>query len=162
MLLLSNTGRRPAAAVFAALLAVVLVRPAWGGELEAYQWKNRLLLVIAPNDADPRLMAFERRLSASMEEVRDRDLLSIRLLEAGPTGRPEQPLPPEDVHALRRRYGAVQGGFAVILIGKDGGVKLVQEEQVSLQAIFDLIDTMPMRRQEMRLKGAGGPEGSGG
>jgi hypothetical protein len=50
----------------------------------------------------------------------------------------------------------------VILIGKDGGVKLVQEERVSLQAVFDLIDTMPMRRREMRQRGAGGQGVNGG
>jgi hypothetical protein len=40
----------------------------------------------------------------------------------------------------------------VILIGKDGGEKLSREEGTTLGEIFGLIDTMPMRRREMRRK----------
>jgi hypothetical protein len=36
-----------------------------------------------------------------------------------------------------------------LLIGKDGGVKLRSSEPVSVKDIFGLIDSMPMRRQEM-------------
>ena len=40
--------------------------------------------------------------------------------------------------------------FRVVLIGKDGGVKLRQEEPISVADLFALIDSMPMRKQEMR------------
>ena len=105
---------------------------------------------MAPYPADTRLVALEKHLSARRDDVQDRDLLVFRLLENGPSGRADQPLPPEEVAELRRRYKASAGRFSVTLIGKDGGIKLVQEDRVSLQAIFDLIDTMPMRRREMR------------
>ena len=36
-----------------------------------------------------------------------------------------------------------------MLIGKDGGVKLRQEEPISVADLFALIDSMPMRKQEM-------------
>ncbi len=147
------------AAVLAVVTVAALAMPAWGADLGVYRWENRLLFVMAPDAADPRWAAFKKRLATRAQDVRERDLLVIDLLETGPSGRAGHPLPPEDVQALRRRYGAVPGRFTVILIGKDGGVKLVQEEQVSLQAIFDLIDTMPMRRREMQLKGVGGKRG---
>ncbi len=41
------------------------------------------------------------------------------------------------------------GDDRFILIGLDGGVK-ARYEKLSLSEIFSLIDTMPMRRQEMR------------
>jgi len=47
---------------------------------------------------------------------------------------------------------AKQGAFTVVLIGKDGGEKLRREEGANLGEIFGLIDTMPMRRREMRGK----------
>ena len=37
----------------------------------------------------------------------------------------------------------------VLLIGKDGGVKL-RGDELDVQRIFDLIDTMPMRIREMK------------
>ena len=38
--------------------------------------------------------------------------------------------------------------FGLILIGKDGGIKL-NSRKTSLEEIFSLIDTMPMRQEEM-------------
>jgi len=40
--------------------------------------------------------------------------------------------------------------FHAILIGKDGGVKGRWDSPVDMDALFGLIDAMPMRRQEMR------------
>ena len=51
------------------------------------------------------------------------------------------------------RRAAFWSGERILLVGKDGGVKLRSEEPVSIQRIFDLIDSMPMRRREMREKG---------
>ncbi len=145
---------RPMVVALGVLMALVLAPNVWGADLRAYHWKHRLLLIFAPNGTDPRLMAFEERTDARNEDMQDRDLLTFRILETGPSGRPGVPMTSADVEALRRRYKAQAGRFTVILIGKDGGVKLVQEERVSLQALFDLIDTMPMRRREMRQKDA--------
>jgi len=44
-------------------------------------------------------------------------------------------------------YGEFQG---IILIGKDGGVKLRKTYIVEANEVFDLIDLMPMRRSEMK------------
>ena len=38
--------------------------------------------------------------------------------------------------------------FRLILIGKDGGIKL-NSRKISLEEIFSLIDKMPMRQEEM-------------
>ncbi|MCM5661590.1 DUF4174 domain-containing protein [Galbibacter mesophilus] len=37
----------------------------------------------------------------------------------------------------------------IVLIGKDGGVKLKEPFLIEPQKIYDLIDSMPMRRREM-------------
>jgi hypothetical protein len=41
-------------------------------------------------------------------------------------------------------------GFEVILRGLDGGVKLRQDSVIDTETLFARIDSMPMRRQEMR------------
>ena len=41
------------------------------------------------------------------------------------------------------------GEFRAILVGKDGTVKLNRRSVVSDEDLFSLIDSMPMRRQEM-------------
>jgi hypothetical protein len=42
---------------------------------------------------------------------------------------------------------APDGPAAAFLIGKDGGVKLAERGSLSLDAVFALIDGMPMRRR---------------
>jgi hypothetical protein len=64
----------------------------------------------------------------------------------------EKPLAPENTEKLRRRFEVKSGPFKVVLIGKDGGVKMVREDRADLQEIFDRIDSMPMRQQEIKEK----------
>jgi hypothetical protein len=59
-------------------------------------------------------------------------------------------LPAGTAADLRQRYGVSEEETTMILVGKDGGDKLRTSEIVDLEQIFSLIDTMPMRRQEMR------------
>jgi hypothetical protein len=50
-----------------------------------------------------------------------------------------------------RRLGLHGRGAQLVLIGKDGGIKARHSEDVfDLERIFTLIDSMPMRRAEMR------------
>ena len=49
---------------------------------------------------------------------------------------------------------SVSGDRPVLLIGKDGGVKSSSSD-LDLDALFGLIDRMPMRRQEMRRRDSG-------
>ena len=45
------------------------------------------------------------------------------------------------------------GTFELVLIGKDGGVKARADDPDALDAFLERIDTMPMRRAEMRRAG---------
>lgn len=55
--------------------------------------------------------------------------------------------------ALARRLRVSPSGFLLVLVGKDGGVKLTSRSVVSRERLFALIDAMPMRRDEMRRRG---------
>ena len=60
------------------------------------------------------------------------------------------PLSPADADALRQHFSIASNTYALILVGKDGGVKFKRDDRVSLSEIFELIDSMPMRKNEMR------------
>lgn len=47
------------------------------------------------------------------------------------------------------RTNHIQGGFTVVLIGKDGGEKLRSHQPVTTKKLFDVVDAMPMRKEEM-------------
>ena len=65
----------------------------------------------------------------------------------------ERPLSTHAAAALREQLRLVSGQLTTVLIGKDGGEKLRRTNDVDLFEILGLIDTMPMRRQEMRERG---------
>lgn len=121
-------------------------------DLGDYQWKHRLLLIFAPIRSDHRFMALDKTLSDKRAELQDRDMLVFRIFESGTSYAARQKMSLENAESLRRRFKVPPGEISQILIGKDGGVKLTGDEKTTLPSIFDLIDTMPMRRQEMRKK----------
>lgn len=119
-------------------------------DLSQYMWKNRLLLIFAPTRSHSLFDALRQALSAREAEVSDRDLVIFQILESGPSVVNIAVIDHNMADALRERFNIARGEFKVILIGKDGGVKLERSVQTNLQDIFALIDSMPMRRQEMR------------
>jgi hypothetical protein len=121
-------------------------------DLSQYLWKNRLLFIFAPNRSHPRLDALHRALSAQAAQVSDRDLVIFEILESGPSRVDTAVIDSETARVLRERFNPARVDFKVVLVGKDGGVKLDRSDQTNLKDIFALIDAMPMRREEMRQK----------
>ncbi len=52
--------------------------------------------------------------------------------------------------SIFRKYEASAQTFTFILFGKDGGEKLRSREPVSLEKLYQTIDAMPMRKNEMK------------
>ena len=121
-------------------------------DLKEYEWRNRLLLLFTPSLDGPGYLKLNEDLSRQKEEVMDRDLLVFHILESGETTLGNLPLAEGSGDYLREKFSIKPGTFTVLLIGRDGGVKLRREGQVKLQELFSLIDSMPMRQREMREK----------
>lgn len=113
-------------------------------ELTEFKWKKRILLLIdTKNDLHTRnlqLSKFDGHYNGIME--RDLVLLVYNGKEVLDRDGMTTNINPENV-----TYGEFQG---IILIGKDGGVKLRKKYIVEANEVFDLIDQMPMRRSEMK------------
>lgn len=100
------------------------------GVLDSLRWQARPVVIVADGPAT------EAQLTQLMSEA---DALSERdvvILTAAP-GTTDLPLP-------------AGSDFALLLIGKDGGVKLSRSQPVAPADIIALIDQMPMRRNEAR------------
>jgi hypothetical protein len=121
-------------------------------DLMEYQWKNRLILLFASSSGEPEYLKLKEDLCRREEEVVDRDLLVFHILETGATKLGNSHLSESAGDSLREKFSITSGTITVLLIGKDGGVKLRREAGVELEEIFSLIDTMPMRQREMREK----------
>lgn len=137
-------------------ILISLESPAAGGgkiDFRDYYWQNRPLLLFAqtPNAAEYRGVAKELNLYS--DQIADSDMIIIEVFETGLVRVDGKPMADESADNLRKRFKIRPGNLTAILIGKDGGLKLRQIDRVDLPAIFALIDTMPMRQQEMRSKG---------
>lgn len=145
--------RRPSLArlVVASLLAlplgVLLAMPADAQPVPAlaeHRWKRRVLVVLAPAAGDTAghaAHAAQRRLvERGRPLLAERDVLVLDV-DADDAGRQR---------ALRRALGAPASGFAVVLVGKDGGVKLRRRRPLDPEVIVATIDAMPMGAAEAR------------
>ncbi len=121
-------------------------------DLSQFQWKNRLLFLFAPNRSHPLFDALQKSIAIEQAEVADRDLVVFVILESGPSRMDMTDLDSQVAQSLRDKFDVRGDQFAVILVGKDGGIKLNQQDETRLDDIFGLIDSMPMRREEMRQK----------
>jgi hypothetical protein len=120
-------------------------------DFSRYLWKNRPVLIFAPSDQDSHYIEQKTELEEKTAELNDRDIILIELFEAGGSKVSRNPVNDEQ-HSLLKKEFDVRDGFTFILIGKDGTVKLKSARPVSSEDLFALIDSMPMRKQEMRQK----------
>jgi len=118
-------------------------------ELSDYLWQARPLLVFAPTDSDPRLAKTMRRIEASSCDFADRDMVLGRIVTAGTSTLGGDVVGTGQAQRLLSRFGIGENGFAVVLIGKDGGEKLRVNDIPDLQTIYAVIDGMPMRGREV-------------
>ena len=125
--------------IAATLLAALIFGPAEGEGLAQYRWEVRPILVFSA-EGDPRLDDQIARLEAAEDALLERDTVVI--------------VDTEERSPLRARFEP--GPFTVVLVGKDGTEKMRADRVVEPGEIAALIDTMPMRRREMREADPGG------
>ena len=121
---------------------------AMAAELSDYLWERRPLLLFAPTDSDPRLVETMRRIEASRCDFAERDMVLGRILAEGTSTLDGRVLDSNQAQRLVSKFGISTNSLIVVLIGKDGGEKLRVADVPDLQAIYDVIDGMPMRARE--------------
>lgn len=121
---------------------------AMAAELSDYLWQRRPLLLFAPSESDPRLLETMRRIEASLCDFMDRDIVLGRIVTEGTSTLDGHVVDTEQVRQLVSEFGIGSDSFSVVLIGKDGSVKLRVANVPDLQAIYAVIDGMPMRARE--------------
>jgi len=117
-------------------------------DLSEFRWKKRPVLVFADSADDPAYLEQIELLMAREPALMERDV--IVLTDTDPDAR----------SALRLRMRP--RGFMLVLVGKDGGVKLRKPFPWDVREITRSIDKMPMRQREIREEKEGGgvrPEG---
>ncbi|MGB5654568.1 MAG: DUF4174 domain-containing protein [Robiginitalea sp.] len=121
-------------------------------DLQALQWKNRVLLLYTDSLSDSQYKIMVDALLADQSAVEARKLLVYTVMG----GKVSRGLPAEnwqDDVPLRVARQNAQNGFGLELIGLDGGVKYRSTSAVNLVELWAIIDGMPMRRSELKNQG---------
>jgi hypothetical protein len=104
--------------------------------LDQYLWKNRPVLLFAPSERDEAYRLQMDTLAANKSGLAERHIVVLSDVSA-PGG-------------SQLREALQIDGFEIVLIGKDGGVKLRSKTPLDVEKLYAVIDAMPMRRREMR------------
>jgi len=104
--------------------------------LDDFLWTRRPIVVFADSPFDPRFQEQLELLEADFEELLIRD--TVVIVDTDPKARSDVRLD------LRPR------GFALVLIGKDGQVKLRKPAPWDVREITHAIDKWPIRLKEIR------------
>ena len=121
-------------------------------DLTQFQWKNRLLFLFAPDGSHPLFKNLQNQIVAQKAEVEDRDLVVFEVLAQGSSRMNTTSLDRQQADSIRDHFAVPRNIFSLILVGKDGSIKLKLNDPVDIGAVFELIDSMPMRQDEMRQK----------
>ncbi|MEP1355219.1 MAG: DUF4174 domain-containing protein [Tateyamaria sp.] len=105
-------------------------------DLSQFVWEKRPIIIFADSPADPNFGQQIEYLETRAQELLDRDV--IVLTDTDPSGD----------SALRAKLRP--RGFMLVLIGKDGGVKLRKPYPWDVRQLMRSIDSMPMRQREIR------------
>lgn len=136
------------AGLLTTLISGLATAQASDNPLEAERWKTRPLILVAPTSNDPQVVKLREELAqpVSREAFAEREMVLYTVVgEAG--SRNDQPLRPEQTRALLQALDARVGQPATLyLVGKDGGIKVREQQDWSLKALFGTVDRMPMRR----------------
>lgn len=113
----------------------VLIQPGSDTDLSEFLWKNRPVVVFADSPDDPRFHEQIDRLSQGAHALFDRDV--VVLVDADPAANSVLR------QTLRPR------GFVLVLVGKDGGVKLRKPTPWTVRELTRTIDKFPSRIREV-------------
>lgn len=108
-----------------------------GQDLDNYLWKNRFVVLFDGEIVDSKRKEQQSLLKLYAEELIERDV--IVLIADG-----------EKKSRWLKKYNLKSDFEGLILIGKDGGIKLQEEYLVEPLILFSLIDSMPMRKGEIK------------
>ena len=119
-------------------------------DLKSFEWENRVLVV--GGNGSKYQNQFDN-LEGNKNEYTERDMVVILINKDESKISYDglnvlNKLDHESTLSIRKRFNF--DNFNLILIGKDGGVKYNNNEPVKINKIFEIIDKMPMRMQEIK------------
>ncbi len=115
--------------------------------LNDLRWQKRIILVFSQENNF--IKSVKEVLEENFESVNERHIAYFLLNNDSTFTNYPNALASEFSDKLMKRFADNKFQNKIILIGKDGRIKL-EEDTFNLMKIFRLIDSMPMRQREMK------------
>lgn len=131
-----------------AILAFIGIASFYGAQanaadvLSSLQWKKRVLVVSALKPDNPALIRQRQIFTDAQQAMTERDVVLVEALGNTDTAK-----------EIRKKLSIAPGEFWALLVGKDGHIALSSQTELSASYLSQVIDAMPMRRDEMRERG---------
>lgn len=135
----SKSRKSPFTFLFIAIIAICMFGSLHAEPLKEYLWKRRVVLSFSAAKSTPERIFLLKQIEQYQCEFDDRQMVHIDLIAGS-----------NDHQLLSREFSVPNKDFNLVLLGKDGDVKLLTS-QPSLENLLTLIDTMPMRQRELRI-----------
>ena len=117
-------------------------------DLDQVRWVNRILVVAADSQQQRDLLTMASDAKAHSCQFSNRDLRMLLVVAGSSVFFDGKAVAATSASRLIAQLGLPDEEFAMLLIGKDGGIKQRWRSAVPVQEIFAVIDGMPMRRSE--------------
>jgi len=135
----SKLRKSPFTFLLIATTAICMLGSLHAEPLAQYLWKRRVVLSFSAAESTPERISLLKQIKQYQCEFDDRQMVHIDLIAGS-----------SDHLLLSRQLSLPDMDFNLVLLGKDGDVKLLTS-QPSLENLLTLIDTMPMRQRELRM-----------
>ena len=119
-------------------------------DLDNLKWKKRILVVKLPTVESAESALLRATLEARKREVDNRHLVLIQLCDESESRYGKTRLSEVEAQTLSNRLALNTESQGIWLIGKDGTIKARYDLPLNLNAVFAKIDTMSMRKREMK------------
>lgn len=121
-------------------------------DLSKHHWEERLILLLTEDVDNENFKSQMLELESGAKALEDRKVLVYQVSKHKMKLGFSENAKWTAATNLYKKYDENGSPFEFYLIGLDGKVKLQDTNCVSIDKILDLIDTMPMRKNEMRSK----------
>jgi len=115
---------------------------------QQYRWENRLLIMVDYSVSQSNRLQQIELLNKEVEGLKDRKIKVISFSKQGQKDGVKNTTEWKETK-IPDRFQTNQS-FILYLVGLDGGIKATYDQPTAPQSIFALIDTMPMRRAELK------------
>lgn len=121
-------------------------------DLSKHHWENRLILLLTEDLENENFTSQILELETGLKGLEERNVMIYQVFQHKMKLGLAKETKWTVATNLYKKYDEKGSPFEFYLIGLDGKVKLQDTKCVSIDKILDLIDTMPMRKSEIRSK----------